>query len=113
MVSLFLSHSSHDRDVVNDILRRLRAEGFEAIFLSYDPEHGIPAGRKWEPELYSALQRSDAVLFVGTESSVNSRWCFAELALARSAGQPIFPVRIGEGVTHPLLGGIQWVDVPT
>jgi WD40 repeat protein len=112
MVSLFLSHSSRDRNVVDDILRRLRAEGFEAIFLSYDPEHGIPAGRKWEPELYSALQRSDAVLFVGTESSVNSRWCFAELALARSAGKPVFPVRISEGVTQPLLGDIQWVDVP-
>jgi WD40 repeat protein len=111
MVSLFLSHSSQDRDLVDGIRQRLRTEGFEAVFLSYDPDQGIPAGRRWEPELYSALQRSDAVLFVGTESSVNSRWCFAELALARSTGKAVFPLRISQGVSHPLVDDVQWADV--
>jgi WD40 repeat protein len=111
MVSLFLSHSSQDRDVVDDIQRRLAREGFEAVFLDYDPDHGIPAGRQWEPELYSALQRCDAVLFVATRASVESRWCFAELALARSTGKPVFPVRVSADVTHPLIGDIQWADV--
>ncbi|MEV6235437.1 TIR domain-containing protein [Lentzea sp. NPDC051838] len=111
MASLFLSHSAQDRSAVDEVRARLAVEGFDAIFLDYDPDHGIPAGRSWETELYSALRRADAVLFVATESSVTSRWCFAELALARSTGKPVFPVRMSSGVTHSLLGDVQWVDV--
>jgi hypothetical protein len=29
----------------------LRAEGFAALFLDFDPAEGIPAGRSWEREL--------------------------------------------------------------
>jgi WD40 repeat protein len=111
MASLFLSHSSEDRSVVDEVRRRLAEEGFDAVFLDYDPDQGIPAGRNWEAELYSALRRADAVLFVATEPSVNSKWCFAEIALARSTGKPVFPVRMGGGVTHSLLNDVQWVDV--
>ena len=110
MASLFVSHSSHDRTIVENLRRQLAAAGFEAVFLDYDPDRGIPAGRKWEPELYSALQRADAILFIATESSVKSTWCFAEIALARSMGKAIFPVRMSREVTHALLGDVQWVD---
>ncbi|MBT2417782.1 TIR domain-containing protein [Streptomyces sp. ISL-22] len=110
MASLFISHSSRDRVLVAGILRRLRKEGFEAVFVDFDPELGIPAGREWEPELYAALERADAVLFVGTAASAESRWCFAELALARATGKPLFPVRAEEGATHPLIKDVQWVD---
>ncbi|MFF3325280.1 TIR domain-containing protein [Streptomyces sp. NPDC002889] len=110
MASLFISHSSRDRVPVADMVRRLRAEGFEAVFVDHDPDRGIPAGCRWEPALYAALERADAVLFLGTEHSVESRWCFAELAFARAMGKPLFPVRVAEGVGHPLIHDVQWVD---
>lgn len=113
MASLFLSHSGQDRSVVDEVRGRLAAEGFDAVFLDYDPDQGIPAGRSWETELYSALRRADAVLFLATDSSVTSRWCFAEIALARSTGKPVFPVRMSPEVTHSLLNDVQWVDVAT
>jgi WD40 repeat protein len=111
MASLFLSHSSRDREVAERLLARLRQEGFAALFLDFDPEQGVPAGREWEPELYSQLRRSDAVVFLGSADANASRWCFAELALARSLGKPIIPVRLNGAAIPPLLDDVQWVDL--
>src|SRR5918994_4333456 len=111
MASLFISHSSSDRDAAQRLGERLRAEGFAALFLDFDPEQGIPAGRNWERELYAQLRKSDAVIFLASAASVASRWCFAELSLARSLGKPVFPVRLQPRVELPLLADVQWTDL--
>src|ERR687890_205128 len=111
MASVFVSHSSRDRRVTERVVARLRAAGFAALFVDFDPEQGIPAGRSWERELYAQLRRSDAVVFLASEASVASRWCFAELSLARSLGRPVFPLRLQPGVAMPLLAEVQWTDL--
>lgn len=55
MTALFISHSSQDNEVTDRLVRRLRQAGFAALFVDFDPELGIPAGREWERELYSQL----------------------------------------------------------
>src|SRR3712207_6389959 len=104
MASLFISHSSSDREAAQRLAERLRAAGFAALFIDFDPEQGIPAGRNWERELYAQLRRTDAVVFLASEASVASRWCFAELRLARSLGRPVsrggrLPGRASRGVS--------------
>src|SRR5215213_8256115 len=111
MASIFVSHSSQDQAAAEPVVARLRAAGFAALFVDFDPEQGIPAGRNWERELYGQLRRTDAVVFLASEASVASRWCFAELSLARSLGRPVFPVRLQPGVALPLLAGVQWTDL--
>jgi WD40 repeat protein len=111
VASLFLSHSSADREAVNRIADRLRTAGFQSLFLDYDPEQGIPVGRNWELELYAQLHIADAVVFVASEKSSGSKWCFAELAIARSQGKSIFPIRVSGTRAHPLLADLQWVDL--
>src|SRR5919112_6524119 len=111
MASVFISHSSQDRAVTEQVAERLRAAGFAAVFVDFDPEQGIPAGRNWERELYTQLRRTDAVIFLASEASVASRWCFAELSLARSLGRPVFPLRLQPGVKLPLLADVQWTDL--
>jgi hypothetical protein len=106
--SLFISHSSEDRPVAEALTRRLAAEGLRSYFLDVDPEQGIRVGRSWERELYTELRRADAVLYLSSASSDVSRWCFAELALARSAGTPVFPVLLDGGGNHPLLRDTQY-----
>ncbi len=113
MTAVFISHSSRDRALVEDLCARLRAQGYAALFLDVDERDGIAAGRDWERELYLALRRSDGVVFLATESSVTSRWCFAELALARSRGVPVFALRATPQARLGLLSDIQWVDLPT
>ncbi|MCO1659186.1 nSTAND1 domain-containing NTPase [Pseudonocardia humida] len=113
MGALFVSHCSRDRAVTAKVCSHLRKAGFVALFVDYDPDDGIPAGREWERELYSSLRRTDALVFLASEVSVASRWCFAELSLARSLGHPVFPLRLAPGVGLPLLNDVQWIDLGT
>src|SRR5919107_3464722 len=111
MASLFISHSSSDRDAAQRLAERLRAEGFAALFVDFDPEQGIPTGRNWERELYTQLRKTDAVIFLASEASVASSWCLLEVGLARSLGRPVFPLRLQPGVELPLLADVQWTDL--
>src|SRR6266545_4642746 len=95
MTALFLSHSHADRDLAVATGERLTALGVAAVFLDVDPDQGIAAGQRWEDALYRALRSTDAVVALVSDAFVASRWCFAELALARSLGRPIFPLRAG------------------
>jgi hypothetical protein len=111
MASLFISHSSHDQATATRVGARLRAEGFTALFVDFDPAQGIPAGHNWERELYAQLRKTDAVIFLASTASVTSPWCFAEVSLARSLGRPVFPLRLDAGVRFELLNDVQWVDL--
>src|SRR3712207_1501453 len=111
MASVFVSHSSRDRAATAWVRDQLTAAGFAALFVDFDPEHGIEAGRNWERELYAQLRRTDAVVFIASPDSVSSRWCFAELSLARSLNRPVFPLRLQAGVELPLLADVQWTDL--
>lgn len=111
MASLFLSYSSRDRSAAARIRDRLAAEGFAALYLDFDPDQGTPAGRSWERELYAQLRKTDALIFLASAASVASRWCFAELSLARSLGKPVFPLRLEDGAHLPLLDDVQWVNL--
>src|ERR671910_2471153 len=98
MASVFVSHSSQDRAATEWVVARLRAAGFAALFVDFDPEQGIPAGRNWERDLYAQLRRSDAVVFLASEASVASSWCLLEVGLARLLGRPVLPLRLQAGV---------------
>lgn len=111
MTSLFISHSSSDQELAAEIRERLRAEGYQALFLDFDPSDGVPAGSSWERELYVQLRRTDGVVFLAGSASIASRWCFAEISLARSLGYPVFPVRVEGEAKLDLLKDVQWVDL--
>jgi WD40 repeat protein len=111
MSGLFVSHSSSDQAATTRVSERLRAEGIEALFVDFDPEQGIPAGRNWELELYAQVRKADALVFLSSPASVASQWCFAEVALVRLLGKPVFPIVIEAGPRHPLLGDTQHIDL--
>ena len=110
MTSVFVSHSNRDQELTEEVCVRLQAAGFAAMFVDFDPDQGIPVGRDWERELYAQLRRTDAVIFLASKAAVTSRWCFAEVSLARSLGRPVLPVRLQPGLSLPLLDDVQWVD---
>ncbi|MCW8088307.1 nSTAND1 domain-containing NTPase [Sabulicella glaciei] len=100
MTAIFISHRSTDNADAASLRDWLAAQGHKRLFLDFDPADGIPAGVDWEREIYRALRRSQAVLVVLTPDWLVSKWCFAELALAREQGKPVFVVR-----TKPTPGG--------
>ena len=104
MSLLFISHSSVDHAAALEVKGRLQAQGYEGIFLDFDPINGIPAGRSWEKELYSPLRRCDAVILIASRASVQSEWCFAEVCLARSLDRPVFQLSL-DGESRFLAAG--------
>ena len=82
MSGIFLSHSSGDNAAAAEVKEWLASQGHRSVFLDFDPEAGIPAGRSWEQELYQQLRACRAVIVLCSVQSMASRWCFAEVAIA-------------------------------
>src|SRR5215212_7680876 len=76
MAAIFISHRSRDDTAASDIRAWLTSQGHRSLFLDFDPEWGIRAGRNWEQELYRQLQSNRAVIVLCSEASMTSRWCF-------------------------------------
>lgn len=113
LASIFISHSSADNETADRLRRFLLSDGFQSVFLDFDPEAGIPPGRDWEAELYSELRKADVVIFLSTQAAVSSKWCHAELVLARALGRVVVPVLLEPGAAHPLVRDTQWISDPS
>jgi WD40 repeat protein len=113
--TLFISHSSTDNELAEQVKRRLARMGHNSVFLDLDPEKGIVAGQSWERTLYRKLRSCRAVVALCTDSYLASHWCFAEIALARMEGKPIFALKadpLGEKSRLPsILREGQYLDL--
>lgn len=113
MSSIFLSHSSHDNGIASQVKACLEQWGHRSVFLDFDPEHGIPAGRDWEKELYAKLRECQAVIVLCSKASMVSRWCFVEIAHAKGLGKHVFPIKIDDSIVDPILTSNQVIDATT
>ncbi len=117
MSSIFISHSSADGQLAAELKARLENADHNSIFLDFDPEKGTRAGVSWEQTLYRKLDDCNAVIALCTDRYFASNWCFAELALARMLGKPIFPLLL-DGLSAPpeklpFLSEVQCTDLRT
>ncbi len=110
MSNIFLSHSSRDNAIAEQVKAHLGEWGHRSVFLDFDPEDGIPAGRDWEKELYVKLRESRAVILLCSQASMASRWCFAEITHAKALGRPVFPIKIDDVQIDRLLTTVQVID---
>ncbi|MFT5135700.1 MAG: hypothetical protein ACI8XV_000726 [Arenicella sp.] len=94
MSSIFISHSSKDNDMARELERELAKQNHTSVFLDIDPDKGIVSGQSWERTLYRKLRACRAVIAICTDDYLGSRWCFAEIALARMEGKPIFALKV-------------------
>ncbi|MFK7893475.1 MAG: toll/interleukin-1 receptor domain-containing protein [Granulosicoccus sp.] len=90
MSTIFISHSSADSRIAEELANWLKRQGHVSLFLDVDPEKGIVAGRSWERTLYRKLRACKAVIAICTDNYLTSHWCFAEIALARMEGKHLF-----------------------
>ena len=103
MSAIFISHSSKDNAWAERIATWLRGQGYEGIFLDFDPKVGIPTGRDWEKELYHQLRRCRAVIALCSKHFNRSQWCISEVAIASNLGKSLFPVQISPCTAPSLL----------
>ncbi|MDF0651364.1 MAG: SUMF1/EgtB/PvdO family nonheme iron enzyme [Nitrospira sp.] len=113
MSRIFLSHSSKDNEIAKQVKARLELWGHRSIFLDFDPADGIPAGRDWEKELYAKLRECRAVIVLCSQTSMASRWCFAEMTHAKALGKTVFPIKINDVQVDRLITSAQVIDATT
>src|ERR1700738_1732104 len=94
MSRVFLSHSSLNNAQAVAIRDWLATDGWSEVFLDLDPQRGIVAGERWERALNQAASRCEAVLFLISQSWLDSRWCLKEFHLARKLNKRLFGVLI-------------------
>ncbi|MGY0794226.1 toll/interleukin-1 receptor domain-containing protein [Azospirillum argentinense] len=107
MARIFISHSKHDKEEAVRLKTWLADRAFGNSFIDTD----IPPGEDWEKIIYRWLEGAQAVLLVLTEEWHESKWCFAELILARALGKDIIPLFVAP--TRPLEVGkdLQYIDL--
>ncbi|MGQ0774634.1 MAG: nSTAND1 domain-containing NTPase [Pseudonocardiales bacterium] len=110
MARVFVSHASEDLGLAREVHRWLIDAGHE-VFLAQDLRDGIAVGEQWEQRLHDELRGADAVVCVLTSAFLASRWCTAEIAIARSRGSRLLPVQAEPGVVDPMLASVQHADL--
>jgi hypothetical protein len=110
MPAIFISHSSRDGAMADEIKLALSSMGFDRVFLDFDKDTGIGAGENWEKRLYEEVSRCHAVILVLTPNWLASKWCFAELAAARGQSKVVVPVICAPLGEQTVLPGVQAVD---
>src|ERR1700736_6148184 len=111
MPAIFISHSSRDQQVADDIKSALARLGFERVYLDFDKDTGTGAGEAWERRLYEEVSRCHAIILVLTPNWLTSTWCRVELAQARALGKVILPVICAPLGGRYVLPEIQAVDL--
>src|SRR3954452_20217042 len=70
MAFFFISHASEDRASAEGLYGQLKDWGFSSVFLDAHPHDGLAVGVEWERELYRQVRTADAVIFLGSPTSV-------------------------------------------
>ena len=110
MSTIFISHSSKDAESANELKVWLENQGHSA-FLDSDLKSGIKGGEKWEKTLYHHLRRCRVVIPILSHHSLESKWCLAEVVLARYKGKTIIPLKIDTCDPEKLYSPIQLIDL--
>jgi WD40 repeat protein len=92
VAAIFISHSSRDNLLAEEIKAWLVGQGYEKVFLDFDKDTGLGVGEEWERQLYKQIGRCHAVLLLVTPAWMESKWCFAEFTQARALGKLVFPL---------------------
>jgi len=107
--SVFISYSRKDKEFVKKLNDALDQAGIHA-WVDWE---GIELASDWMARITSAIQGSNAFLFVMTSDSLKSKVCTDELELAIKYNKKIIPVLYRDPAKsskiHPKLSSTNWV----
>lgn len=110
MSAIFISHSSADNAWAEQIATWLKSQGYESLFLDFDPDAGLQAGEMWRQTIFRQLRQSQAVLALCSANFLASQWCLSEVAIASGLCKHLFPLLIGPGELPKLLQETQAIN---
>jgi hypothetical protein len=101
---VFISYCHFDQAFVDDLARKLRAEG---VAVWYDPD--LAAGQRWVQILAERISEASAMIVVVSPESARSAFVEKEILFAQDLGKRLLPVLVRD-TANLLLQGYQRVD---
>lgn len=86
--SVFVSHSSHDKDVAGTLNSHLQNAGYSTFFGA----HNIHAGGNYALEIVRAISSCDALILLLSEAALESPHVQREISLAVDERRTILPI---------------------
>lgn len=109
---IFLSYSRCDQEVVKALVDELEATGRLTVWIDRED---IYAGDKFWPQISEAIEASDALLFIISPDSAESRHCRREVDIAGRNKKRIVPVvhrEVPAESLPPAVASRQWFFLP-
>ncbi len=117
-MSIFISHVEEDRSTVEEIVRGLQAEGYEA----WAYETNTLPGPTYLSQVVEAIEKASAVILVISSEALGSHQVAREIEVAHELDRPIIPVL--KDITHEkfqkrrpdwrlALGGYSSIAIPS
>jgi TIR domain len=106
-VEVFLSHSTHDREMAEKVSRVLRDHGIPTFYSASN----LLGAQQWQDEILRALRRCDWFAVLLSPNAVDSMWVKRETALALIDSR--FHDRIVPLLYRPVddWGSLEWLRI--
>lgn len=93
---IFISYSRIDKNTVFPFVKKIEQELNTICWIDFE---GIESGSQFEEVIVNAIDKSKVVLFMLSDSSINSMWTRREVLYAEDEGKKIVPIVIdGKGL---------------
>jgi hypothetical protein len=108
-LKIFISHSSYDKWVAEQISRLLTAEAHETFL----DEKDIKTGDSIDTSIYRNLKDCDQLLLLVTPASLKSHWVSMELGGAQALDKHVVPItlHVGSNELPPFLANRRCRDI--
>lgn len=90
---IFVSYSRLDKDIVFPFVKRIEQELNTTCWIDFE---GIESGSQFEEVIVNAIEESEIVLFMLSDSSINSKWTKREVLYAEDEGKRIVPIVVDD-----------------
>lgn len=106
---VFISYSSKNKDVADELCQKLEAQHFQC----WIAPRNIPPAETYAKQISSAIEGCKVFVILFSKDSATSKWCLSEVDYAVHENKIMIPIRIDD---YPLqkemrlyLGSKQWI----
>lgn len=109
---IFISYSRIDKNIVFPFVKRIEQELNTTCWIDSE---GIESGSQFEEVIVNAIEKSNVVLFMLSDSSINSKWTKREVLYAEDERKRIVPVVVDKKGLRKWFkfhfGNVDYIDI--
>lgn len=103
---VFISYKHDDNDFAENVIHRVKAEGFT----TWIDSDNLQPGEDWREGIDQAIQQSFALIVIMSPAAKASEYITYEWAYAWGKGVKVIPVMYKQTDLHPRLKSLQYLD---